>query len=69
MESILGSTSKVMIAMKEGNNIMYLPLDRIAQGAGDSAAPAGEDAIRGIADSVVRQLDARRSGDSARTNR
>jgi len=69
MESILGSTSKVMIAMKEGNNIMYLPLDRIAQGAGDSAAPAGEDAIRGIADSVVRQLDARGSGDSARTNR
>ncbi|HAR32050.1 MAG TPA: FtsH protease activity modulator HflK [Gammaproteobacteria bacterium] len=69
MESILGNTSKVMIAMKDGNNIMYLPLDRITPSAGGAAPPAGEDAIRGIADSVVRQLDARGSGDSARTNR
>lgn len=69
MESVLGNTSKVMIAMKDGNNIMYLPLDRITSSAGGAASPAGEDAIRGIADSVVRQLDARASGDSARTSR
>ncbi|MGA0839852.1 MAG: FtsH protease activity modulator HflK [Pseudomonadales bacterium] len=69
MESVLSSTSKVMIAMKDGNNIMYLPLDRIASGAGVTPPVGGDEAIRGIADSVIRQLDARAAGNSARSNR
>ncbi len=29
MERVLGSTSKVIVDVKEGNNVMYLPLDQI----------------------------------------
>jgi len=44
MEEVLSRSSKVMIKVNNGNNIMYLPLDRIVnqartqQGAGSSAA-------------------------------
>ncbi len=31
MESVLGSTSKVLVDVKGGNNMMYLPLDKIIQ--------------------------------------
>ena len=31
MEDVLGSTSKVLVDVKGGNNMMYLPLDKIMQ--------------------------------------
>jgi membrane protease subunit HflK len=34
IEGVLGNTSKIMIDVKDGNNIMYLPLDRMLQGGG-----------------------------------
>jgi len=36
MESVLGNSNKVMIDIKKGNNLMYLPLDRLGsrQGSG-----------------------------------
>jgi len=57
MESVLGSTSKVMITADSGSNILYLPLDRMAQSTASGTVPPSEDTIRGIADSIVRQLN------------
>ena len=39
MQSVLGASTKVLIDQKNGNNLMYLPLDKlIAQGAAAAAA-------------------------------
>ncbi len=36
MESVLGSSNKVMVDVKKGNNLMYLPLDRLQSRQGSS---------------------------------
>jgi membrane protease subunit HflK len=41
MEAVLSSTSNVMIDVKSGNNIMYLPLDKIMQQQQQQAVAAG----------------------------
>ena len=43
VESVLASTSKVLVDIPEGNNIMYLPLDQIVQSRGTHhpRAPVG----------------------------
>ena len=54
MESVLANTSKVLVDIPEGNNLMYLPLDQIIRSRGDSAIPerrsfgaAGDSTTRG----------------------
>ena len=37
MEAVMGSSSKVMVDVKGGNSLMYLPLDRLIGQVGDSA--------------------------------
>ena len=37
MQSVLGATSKVFVDQKAGNNLLYLPLDRLLQQSGASA--------------------------------
>jgi membrane protease subunit HflK len=39
MQSVLGNTSKVLVDPKSGNNLLYLPLDKLVQ---QSGAPATE---------------------------
>lgn len=60
METVLSNTTKIMVSVEGGNNIMYLPLDRLMQ-QGGSAGTAGvsQDSIRSIADSIVRELNDR----------
>ena len=36
MESVLGNSNKVMVDVKKGNNLMYLPLDRLQSRQGSS---------------------------------
>lgn len=50
MESVLSNSSKVMVDIKGGNNLLYLPLDKMMQQRGESfmlperpAAPEGTD--------------------------
>jgi len=69
MESVLGNTSKVMITADSGNNILYLPLDRLSQATAAGAAPASEETIRGIADSIVRKLNESAGAARARDSR
>ena len=45
MEQVYGNTSKVLVDVKNGNNIMYLPLDKMLNQAGGAAQPAAEPRI------------------------
>lgn len=64
MEQVLGNSTKILVSVEGGNNIMYLPLDRLTQqagagGAGTAAGGAGvsQEGVRNIADAIVRQLN------------
>jgi membrane protease subunit HflK len=69
MEEVLTSTSKILLDVEGGNQMVYLPLDRMVQGASreqGSAVTLSEDAVRRIADEVFRELEARSANDSRR---
>lgn len=42
MEYVLANTSKVVMQVKEGNNLMYIPLDRLMESRGGYLSPADE---------------------------
>ena len=58
MQSVLENTSKVMIDVEGGNNILYLPLDRIIQESSKTTVrtDAGSIDIRELTDRVVEQI-------------
>ncbi len=54
MQQVMTSTSKIMVDAKSGNNMLFLPLDKIMQAAGAVVAPAlagaaAETALPGVA--------------------
>ncbi|WP_409523399.1 FtsH protease activity modulator HflK [Nitrincola sp. MINF-07-Sa-05] len=67
MEGILASNPKVLIDVEGGNNMMYLPLDKLMEGRGQyrdsSGRPARMDdqSVRQISDQVLEQLRQRQS--------
>ena len=69
MESVLTSTSKVMLDVKGGNNMMYLPLDKIVQqqsrqpGPSNVSTPLNVDEVR---NTVTRSADRLRQGRDSR---
>jgi modulator of FtsH protease HflK len=70
METVLGNTTKIMVAVDGGNNIMYLPLDRLAQQGPLAATPGvNQDNVRSIADSIAREVNDRISNGRARDTR
>lgn len=40
MQQVLSSTSKILVDQKSGNNLLYLPLDKLIQTSGPSSSPA-----------------------------
>ena len=40
MEQVLSNTSKILVDQKNGNNLLYLPLDKLIQMSGPSSSPA-----------------------------
>ena len=72
VEEVLASSSKVLMDVESGNQMVYLPLDRLAGGAGSGGTGGGqrqvigEDAVRDIADAVIRELDTRSSTSTRR---
>ena len=63
MESVLTNTSKVIVDMEGGNNMMYLPLDKLAPASGNSALPGSAlnrgispQQLRDVTDAVTEQL-------------
>jgi membrane protease subunit HflK len=60
VQNVLGSTSKVMVDVEGDNNVLYLPLDKMTQGAAASrrATPVelNSSTIRELTDAVTEQL-------------
>ncbi len=63
MESVLQNSSKVLIDIGGGNNVLYLPLDKIVNQGGSipSTLPVDQNTARNIASEVVRELQSRSS--------
>ncbi len=57
MESVLSQSSKVMVDVQDGNNLMYLPLDRV-QGRG-GVGRAADGAIESAANEILRAVSER----------
>ena len=43
MEYVLANTSKVIMQVKDGNNLMYIPLDKLMENKGRGRQPVGEE--------------------------
>jgi len=69
MQQVLSSTSKVLVDQKGGSNLLYLPLDKLMQMSGPTAAPVAEvspaakpaAAAEAVPDSAARTREAFRS--------
>jgi membrane protease subunit HflK len=48
MEEVLGNTSKIMVDSKGGNNMMYLPLDKIMERQQSSNTPRSRNTLEGL---------------------
>jgi len=60
VQGVLSNTNKVMVDVEGGNNMMYLPLDKLAPAAGGSSTGRGmsidSSNIRQLTDAVTEQL-------------
>lgn len=65
MESVLGNTSKILVDLEGGNNLMYLPLDKLIEAGEKSAAQRlpnsgnNDELASRIAEQVIKEVDAR----------
>ncbi|TDI93854.1 MAG: FtsH protease activity modulator HflK [Chloroflexi bacterium] len=55
MEKVLANSSKVMIDVEGGNNLLYLPLDRLMQQSARSGSSLNQDSLRDLADAIARE--------------
>ena len=72
VQTVFANTNKVMVDVDGGNNVLYLPLDKMVPNAGQTRSAAGragvsERDMREIADQVTEQL--RRDLDAAAARR
>ncbi|MDA1076351.1 MAG: FtsH protease activity modulator HflK [Proteobacteria bacterium] len=61
MESVLSNSTKIMVDVEGGNNLMYLPLDRIMNQSQLDGDGISQDSVRNIADAIVREVNNRAS--------
>ena len=67
IEVVMGNSSKVLIDVEGGNNMMYLPLDKLTeQTANTSSKRISDSDIREVSERVIEQL---RREQSTRTSR
>ena len=72
VQTVFSNTNKVMVDVDGGNNVLYLPLDKMVPNAGQSRSTSGRTGVserdmREIADQVTEQL--RRDLDAAAARR
>jgi membrane protease subunit HflK len=57
IEAVMGNSSKILIDVEGGNNMMYLPLDKLAaQSANSSSTRTTDNDIREISERVLEQI-------------
>jgi len=68
LQEVMSNTSKVMVDVDGGNNMMYLPLDKLGQHSasanlvgGATAGRIGDDQIREIANDVIKLINREQS--------
>ena len=67
IESVFASSSKVMVDVEGGNNMLYLPLDRINQNRSSSATSTIDNqGVRAIVEDVIRDFQRNSSSSGAR---
>ena len=71
LEKVLSQSSKIMVDVEGGNNMLYLPLDRMTQ---SSAPPrvgneATVDSVRNASDAIMRELNDRATANRRRDTR
>jgi membrane protease subunit HflK len=69
MESVLSRSSKIMVDVEGGNNIMYLPLDRLTQSSAVIPGGANSESVRSIADQILREVNDRIASGRLRDSR
>ena len=65
IEAVLSRSSKIMVDVEGGNNLMYLPLDRFSQAGSVVGGAAGQETVRSLADAVLQEINNRMSGGRA----
>jgi membrane protease subunit HflK len=68
METLLTNASKIMVDVEGGNNLMYLPLDRITQ-QGPAISSSSQESVRGIADAILNEVNNRVAAGRIRESR
>ncbi|MEM8768962.1 MAG: FtsH protease activity modulator HflK [Pseudomonadota bacterium] len=68
MESVLSRSSKIMVDVEGGNNLMYLPLDRVGSQLPNLQA-GNRETVDSIADAILRELNDRVASGRIRDNR
>jgi membrane protease subunit HflK len=58
MESILAKTNKVVLQVKNGNNLLYLPIDKLLEKRSAAELPAGSDFASSTGDSPMSDVKA-----------
>jgi membrane protease subunit HflK len=69
MERVLSQSSKVLIDVEGGNNMLYLPLDRMTQSRSLEAEGLNPESVRSIVDATVRDLSERAASNRRRDTR
>ena len=72
MQSVISNSSKILIDVEGGNNMMYLPLDKIINSSGLSTAKGGnigERQLEELTNQVVEKINERRSTTRIREGR
>lgn len=71
IQEVLANTSKILVDVEGGNNMLFLPLDRIMDQGGQSAGAAprmtfNSQQIRELADQVSREISSQSTADRSR---
>lgn len=71
IQEVLANTSKILVDVEGGNNMLFLPLDRIMDQGGQSATAAprmtfNSQQIRELADQVSREISSQSTADRSR---
>lgn len=69
MERVLSQSSKVLIDVEGGNNMLYLPLDRMTQNRSLEVEGMNPESVRSIVDATVRDLSERAASNRRRDTR
>ena len=66
MERVLSQSSKVIVDVEGGNNMLYLPLDRMTQNNSTPASGITSDSVRTASDAIIRELNDRANASARR---